>query len=197
MSDLLSELNREGLKLINPAENIHVLMAEGVTGPQAISLTKEDIRALYEHTHQTVTRHRMTSGLADILVNMAKTVHEKNRNDIHIYTEIAEVCGAQSYSHLSNITKLRFHALVFKITGEDGKQIKGRWGITRRGGQFLRGEIEIPEFALTKGNHVEGREGKLVRIHAVRPEGPVEFEQREDITYTNFNADERGQGKLL
>lgn len=162
-----------------------------------IYLTKNDILKLYDETHSTVTRHRMTSGLVSILANMARTVHEKNRNDIHIYHEIAEVCGPQAYSQLSNITKLRFHALVFKVKNEDGKQIKGHWGITKRGGQFLRGEIEIEEFALTKGNRVIGREGKLVGIRALRPEGPVEFEQKEDITYTTMKTDDNGQGLLL
>lgn len=185
--------NKNGIKLAaHPESDIYIV--EDASGVQ-IDMSKADIRWLYEETHQTVTRHRMTSGLVDILTNMARTVHEKNRNDIHIYTEIAEVCGDQNYSHLSNITKLRFHALVFKVKGEDGKQIKGRWGITKRGGEFLRGETEIPEFALTKGNKVVGREGKDVRIQALRPEGPVEFEQKEDVTYTTFN--EKGQGQLL
>lgn len=139
---------------------------------------------------ERATRHRLTSGLVDILTNIAKTVHEKNRNDIHLYQEVTEVCGPQAYAQLSNITKLRFHALVFKVKNEDGKQIKGHWGITKRGGQFLRGEIEIPEFTITQGNRVVGREGKDIHIKALRPEGPVEFEQREDITYVPMPAPE-------
>lgn len=226
-NELLAPTEKNGIKLTQATDQIYVIQTNGVEGLQAIGLTKDDIRWLYDETHTTLTHHRLTSGLVSILVNMARTVHEKNRNDIHIYTEIGEVCGPQAYAGMSNISKLRFHALVFKIKGENGKQIKGRWGITKRGGQFLRGEIEIPEFALTKGNHVEGREGKLMHIKALRPEGPLEFEQKEDIRYSSvretpsahytveggkvtqnhdpnqaawqpgFKTDERGQGTLL
>lgn len=181
-----------GLKLIQSGHDADHYQVSLPTG-EHIMLRKSDIIWMYEQISETLTRHRLTSGLVSILVNMAKTVHAKDRNDIHIYTEIGEVCGPQAYSGMSNISKLRFHGLAFKIRGEDGKQIKGRWGITRRGGQFLRGEIEIPEFVLTKANHVEGHEGKMMRIHALRPEGPVEFEQRESITYTSKAEDRSNQ----
>lgn len=184
MTSLINAEHANGLT-VRQAEQDGSEFVIGLPSGEHILLDKSEIRWLYDETHKTVTRHRMTSGLVNILTNVARTVHEKNENNIHLYKDVTEVCGPQAYSQLSNITKLRFHALVFKVKDEDGKHIKGRWGITKRGGQFLRGEVEIPEYALTKDNKVVGREGKLIGIRALRPEGPVEFEQREDITYTS------------
>lgn len=177
---------RYDLDIQQYGDSDHYLVRIPSDETQQIDLTKEEIKWLYTQTHAKATRHKMTSGLASILINMARTVKEKDQNDIHLQRDITEVCGPQAYSNLSNITKLRFHALVFKVKDKDNKHLKGRWGITRLGGQFLRGEVEIPEFAITNNNKVLGREGKLVGIRALRPAGPVEFEQREDITYTDL-----------
>lgn len=169
-----------------------------------IRIDRPEARWIYDQTNDVATRHKMTSGLATILVNVAKTVHHFDRNDIHIYKEIAEVCEPQPYAQLSNITKLRFHGLVFKIKNKDGKQVKGRWGITKKGGQWLRGEIEIEEIALSRNNRVVGHEGKLVHIKSLRPVGAfpfVEFENSDDVSYSKVPApidvEPSGQARML
>lgn len=125
--------------------------------------------------------HRLTPMLADILVNLAKTVRHHDRNDIHVPTEVPAVVGPLRYSMQSNLTKLRFHALVAKVLDDAGHHIRGRWLITRRGGQWLRGEITIPRTVTTRDNRVIGHSADdQVDISAVRKSGPY-LEGYEDV----------------
>lgn len=53
------------------------------------------------------------------------------------------------------MTQLRFHALIAKVK-EDGKQKPNMWLITRRGSQFLKGNISIPAYVYTRANTIIG-----------------------------------------
>ncbi len=146
-----------------------------------LSLTAEEIADLYRIT-RPVDKHRLTTGLVRILINIHRTVQEKGRNDIHVNREVPEVCGPQSYHQLSNITKLRFHGLIAKMKDDDGNHKKGHWLITKRGGEFLRGEIDLPEIVETQKNRVVGHSGNPVGMARLKLQ-PVEFEHREDVQH--------------
>lgn len=178
------------------------LLAVGIQMDELTDLARRFSQEYAQHGTKRIdrgtiaTKHRLTTGLADILINIARTVEAKDRNDIHVNREVPEICGPQAYEMLSNITKLRFHGLVAKVKDEDGKHKKGHWLITRRGGQFLRGEISLPAFAHTLDNRVVEHSGDLVDIKTLRRE-PRAFEQREDITYAPAPTTPGEQAPLL
>ena len=62
----------------------------------------------------------------------------------------------------------RFHALVAKVDGKPGF-----WLITSRGGQFLRGEIAIPERVKTFRNKVLEHSTELIHINELKGKIPV------------------------
>ncbi len=111
--------------------------------------------------------HALTPGIVSALVKLAAAVHVYGRNQIHIHDEMK---GGNVPPRIrltdhewNNFTRLRFHALAAKC-GEDGKRKSGYWLLTRRGGQFLRGEIAVPLKVRTFRNKVVGHSDAVVRV---------------------------------
>src|SRR3990167_9444573 len=102
--------------------------------------------------------HTLTPGLAAILIKCFKFVRENNKNEFHLQKDLH-----LNVNEFSNFTKLRFHALVAKIDDKPGY-----WLVTKRGGEFLRGEISIPPKVKTFRNRVEGHSTETVTIAEVR-----------------------------
>ena len=57
----------------------------------------------------------------------------------------------------NNFQKLRYHALIFKVK-------RGTWGITKQGGQFLRGELDLAKWVIIQDNHIIERSPSRVNI---------------------------------
>lgn len=111
-------------------------------------------------------RYRHTFDDLDLLF-LRKLWHEvirSEKNNVHLST-----LGA-SYAERSRITQLRFHGLVAKVRGPKGKHVPGHWLITRRGGQFLRGEVTIPKVVETVDNTVmhDRPVGELISVQDFR-----------------------------
>lgn len=180
-------------------EKKHFVLVQSRPGQpnnDTIKLTADEIADLYRIT-RPADKHRLTTGLVRILLNIHKTVQVKGRNDIHVNREVPEVCGPQAYHQLSNTTKLRFHGLIAKVKDKDGNHVKGHWLITKRGGEFLRGEIDLPEFAHTQKNKVIDHSGNLVSMARLKLQ-PVEFEHREDIQHAPAPiVEESGQARFI
>ena len=66
----------------------------------------------------------------------------------------------------NNFQKLRYHALIAKYK-ENGEHQKAYWLLTRRCGQFLRGELAIPRRVRTFRNHVIEHDPDLVKVRDV------------------------------
>ena len=62
---------------------------------------------------------------------------------------------------------LRLHGLIFKQLDDSGKEMRGRWGITRNGWAFLRGEKELPSYILVRQNKVQSKSDMLVNFSHV------------------------------
>lgn len=105
--------------------------------------------------------HRMTPGLVKALVKFAKAVkangvnHAHTRKDAHLTT-----------SELCNFTKLRHHGLVAKYM-ENGEHVTGEWLLTKRAGEFLRGEIDIPLKVKTYRNKNVDYSKEMVNIRDI------------------------------
>ena len=54
------------------------------------------------------------------------------------------------------LTQLRFHGMIAKVRGKNGKQIGGMWLITKRAAGFLSDGAKVPSFVLTRQNQVIG-----------------------------------------
>ena len=105
------------------------------------------------HHTSNIFKHRLSAGIVGGLIKLKRAVIETNQNDIHL---IEDMKGRNELTRneWTNFSKLRFHALVAHVTDEEGKRVQGRWLLTKRGNQFLRGEIDVPQYVRTMNNHV-------------------------------------------
>lgn len=113
--------------------------------------------------------HSLTPGLVSVLVKAIQHVHRTGRNKFH-YKDLN-----LNYSEASNLQKLRLHGL---ITHFDKDSIKsGEWLVTTRGGQFLRGEIAVPQRVQTFRNKVLDHSQENIHISTLR--GKIPYFERE------------------
>lgn len=103
----------------------------------------------------------LTPGLVSALISAIVFVNKNNKNFFHLQKDLS-----LSKTQYNNFQKLRFHALVAKT------EKAGYWLITKRGGQFLRGEIEVPKEVLTFRNRVKEHSVGLVGIKSFRGKVP-------------------------
>lgn len=122
--------------------------------------------------------HNITPGLVSGLIKAIEFVSRNNRNSFHLAQDLN-----LSKTTYNNFQKLRFHALVAHDKGK-----KGFWLITKRGGEFLRGETTIPKSVKTFRNRVVDHSDELVHIENYKHHFP-EFQS--EFAY------EVQQGKLL
>ena len=105
----------------------------------------------------------ITPGLIDILIKFRSAVVSSNRNKIHLLKDMS-----LDNVEYTNFQKLRYHGLVakYKEKNADGDRIwqRGYWLLTRRGVQFLRGEIAIPQKVQTLRNRVVDHDGRMVTV---------------------------------
>lgn len=75
-----------------------------------------------------------------------------------------------SNSQYVNFQKLAWWGLVVKITGEDEveKRRGGKWGITKKGGRFLRGEAQVKKYVHTYRGEVIRTDGTELFIEDVK-----------------------------
>lgn len=85
----------------------------------------------------------------------------KNDFMVRDFTEPSDFKQYNWFSHL------RLHGLIFKQRNQDGKEIRGRWGITRNGWAFLRGEKLLPAYVLVRNNGIQSRADELVGFNQV------------------------------
>ena len=105
--------------------------------------------------------HKLTPTLVHSLIKFKAAVVEKGENHVHLLEDMKSPATKLTPHEWNNFTKLRFHGLAVK-----SKQ-SGYWLLTRRGNQFLHGQIVVPDKVLTFRNRVEGRSGTLVGIKEV------------------------------
>jgi hypothetical protein len=126
-----------------------------------------------------IWKHRLTPGLVSALIKFRAGVQYYGRNDLHLHNDM-KIPGSPfclTDFEWNNFSKLRFHGLVAKVR-KDGKHQVGRWLLTERGAQFLRGEITVPTFAETQNNRVVGHSGPPLHINDFRRKiGDIWFEQ--------------------
>lgn len=104
--------------------------------------------------------HRLTPGLVRTLIEVYKTVSAKGEN------VISKKDLKLTHSQYGNFQKLRFHGMIAKYK-VDGVWNKGQWVLTHRGGDFLKGKIQVPVKVQTFRNQVVDHDTELVTVRDV------------------------------
>ena len=95
---------------------------------------------------EKLSRHKI-----EMLKKAVQYVNQHNKNEIPISIFRGEI------NDYNNWQKNRFHGLIFKVK-------RGTWGITKQGGQFLRGELDLPKWVIIQDNHIIERSQRRVNI---------------------------------
>lgn len=111
---------------------------------------------------------RISKGNVGALIKLRRKIGELNQNDIHIAQDLE-----LTYSERANFSTLRQHALVAHIKDDDGNRISGRWLLTKRGAEFLRGETSIPQKVAVMNNRVIDHDPVFVTVTDVMQTLPV------------------------
>lgn len=142
--------------------------------------------------------HRLTPGAVSALVKLLKAVHYYNRNSVHLHNEMksgGDPAWRLSDFEWNNFSILRFHGLAHQ--DEKKTHRSGYWLITKRGGQFLRGEISVPKGVKTFRDKVIDHSPELVHIRSFAGKTP-EFESSKAYEYPpEFEPTKAIQQKLF
>lgn len=111
--------------------------------------------------------HKVNSGLIGCLIKAIEYVKTHNKNSFNLNHDLN-----LSNVEYNNFQKLRFHGLVAKVDEKPG-----HWLITKRGGQFLRGEIVIPLRVQSFRNKVKDHSPQTIHISELKNKFP-EFQSQ-------------------
>lgn len=163
-------------------------MEATITLEQALAVVKAHCEAgekcpACEQRIPLIRREKLSKNKIVMLKRAALYCIDNKVNDFMVrdFTEPEDFKRFNFFSHL------RLHGLIFKQRDAAGKEIRGRWGITKNGWSFLRGEKALPAYVDIKNNHIEGRATELVRFRDVW-RGEAEIETSFDYFDDDGNA---------
>lgn len=125
--------------------------------------------------------YTLTPTLVDVLIEIHKIIYRKKENRVSM-KELREHLQTYQYTQLS---KLRFLGLIFKNL--ENEKFTGEWGITARGGSFLRREARVPKRVVTFRNRVQhelNAKTELVSISDVYAHQVPYIEGLDSINYS-------------
>ena len=142
------------------------------------------------HCHQTIKiyRYGVSDSMVRVLKAMAKATHNTGSREID-----ADKLDLK-HSERTQLTKMRFHALIAKVK-VNGVQKPRHWIITTKGWDFLGGAA-IPAKVLIFNNQVLGHNGGTTTINRIYA-GNGEFEQEavtepEARAYSDVRTPQKG-----
>ena len=118
--------------------------------------------------------HSISPGLTKVLIKAYVYVSAHGENVFNPHD-----INLSNYEY-SNYQKLRFHGLIARYK-QDGKVIKGKWLITSRGGDYLKGQLLVPAKVKTLRNKVIDHSPEMVSIGEVM--------RKEEYWQKDFNFD--------
>jgi len=107
--------------------------------------------------------HTLSPGIVSGLIRAIQFVHTNKKNQFHLQKDLTNL----TKNEYNNFQKLRFHGLIAHVPNKSGY-----WLITKRGGQFLRGEIAIPDQVQTFRNNVIGHSEGRIHINQLKNKVP-------------------------
>lgn len=145
------------------------------------------------HQQSFIYRHGISKGMVSALSKFKKAVLVKGENSVHTRRDMDGTDYELTKGEYANWTMLRYHGLVAK----DDDAGKGYWLLTRRGNQWLKGEVAIPRYVFVLNNEVQGSGPELVSAREiVRADLPIWFEI-EDLEREAVPLGTPVQGSLL
>lgn len=107
--------------------------------------------------------HRLSKGLVNSLVKFKEAVIKNQKNSVHLQTELA-----LTKNQYNNFQKLRYHGLVAKCSDSETKErISGYWLLTKRGNEFLKDTISIPQTVYTFRNRIVDKHPTAIKMSDV------------------------------
>lgn len=143
--------------------------------------------------------HRLNKGLVNVLIKVRREVISTGKNEIDI-----SKLGLTN-TEFGNYNKLRYHGMIAKCKDENGNRLGSLWLLTKRGNQFCKGLIEVPQKVGTFRNVIRQKSKEVVNINNVlsNEELPM-WDSIETMEFDIYDVsdideslwDENGQGKL-
>ena len=135
-----------------------------------------------EHCGSRITprKENLSKGLLVTLDKFIKAIHRKERNSIHLQTEMPEL----TKNEYNNFQKLRYHGLV-----HNRDQKPGYWFLTRKGSQFLKGEVKTVKTVYVLDNRIVGKGDYFVGVR--------DYPELEDYWQKDFSVESSKQAELL
>lgn len=157
---------------------------------QELQQIAEDNNGHCDRCHRVIKiyRYRANKQMAIVLRKMRAEIDASGLNEVNFDNlNLPYRLGSQR-------TKMRLHGLIAKSKYSSGEHIANTWLITKKGGEWLRGE-KIREFVVVFDNQVLGHEGRMVTIN--RAMGEAEFEAQpiapaEAETYSDVRTPSKG-----
>lgn len=100
-----------------------------------------------------VRKEMLNKHKLQMLKRAAEHVVTTMRNDFMV----RDFTVPDDFKRYNFFSHLRLHGLIFKQKDANGNVLRGRWGITRNGWAFLRGDIDLPASVYIKNNKIEYR----------------------------------------
>lgn len=126
--------------------------------------------------------HKITPHLVHALAKSYGYIAKQGENAVNPTKSLDATSFELTKDERANWTKLRFHGLIAKCKDEKGGHRRGWWLITKRGAQFLRGELAIPVRVLTYRNHVIDHDEKRVTVGDT-VKSPIYIETLDNIEF--------------
>jgi hypothetical protein len=126
-----------------------------------------------------IHKQRLTKGLIVSLLKFRNAVFETNCNEIHVQKALKF-----TNNEYCNFQKMRYHGLIAKVKESKGKRKNGYWLLTRRGGQFCKGEIKIPFIVYTFRNKINSKSEKIVGIQDILKSDTNYWDKIEDFKFS-------------
>jgi hypothetical protein len=98
-----------------------------------------------------------------MLKRAATHVKATMKNDF----KVSDFTEPEDFKRYNFFSHMRIHGLIFKQHDANGNAMKGRWGITRNGWAFLRGQLQLPAYIMVKNNHIDGKSDEMVDFYQV------------------------------
>ena len=126
---------------------------------------------------------RISKGLAKLLIQFKSKVVELDRNEIHLQKDLS-----LTNNQFGNFQKLRYHGLIAKVFDKETKLHKsGYWLLTRKGNQFVKGQISTAQSVFTFRNSIVDKSPNMVFISEVMQDDklPIWDEYNNSVEYND------------
>jgi hypothetical protein len=119
----------------------------------------------------------ITQMMVDALIKFRMAVIDKGENSVHLLKDMKGKSYELTRHEWNNFSRERFLAFAVKVEDKSGY-----WLLTKRGADFLNGELAVPYFVWIFNNKIIERSEKKVYVKDILGTTPY-METKSDIEY--------------